>query len=797
MHAPVFFLGLLSICAQQLHAAPLAGRDSAASVPTYDQPEAAPIDLSMSFPALSSRDGAAVSIDAIAQSAADALAKNLKITNDQIKVSHAHTSSGIHHVHFVQVLDGVEIANAVANVNINADGSVLSVFSSFVPTATTPSSFSASAGISVDVAVLKFAESQGIATTDKLTVTQDGDVYTVKGASFAEQDIKASKKVYRKGTDFVVCWDLSVDLGDIWRNAFVSIETGEIVGVSDWSSDFSDATYAVVPPHKQAPTNSQLTKITNPWDKNASPNGWHVIKGQERKDLYGNNVAAASNPDGSSTQTKAGVLALSRPSSESLTFDYKLDDTQDAMDPTNINAAVTNMFVATNIAHDFFYNYGFTEEAANFQFDNMGKGGNENDGVLATCQDRFNTDAKSRNNANFATPPDGQSGRMRMYVFDRTNPGRDGALDNGIVYHEFGHGLSNRLTGGGTNPNCLSGLYSGGMGEGWSDLWAVMLTLPETATRATNVDMGKYVLGGNQGIRRYPYSTSLTTNPHKYSKLATLKEVHDLGEVWCAMLYEVLWNMVDVSGWVKPADLTASRASGKGNADMAAVLIQGMKLQPCNPTFIQARNAILDADKALFNGKYSCAIWKGFAKRGMGVDAQNGGSYTDNFDIPSDCSTVDPVPPKTTSSVIVSPTAAKTSAQVSTQTAIPVPTSAAPTSAAASTAVSSSVVAPTSKPVYTSSIAPVTSSVAYTSSVVVSSSKPVTTSKVATTSKPRPPKTTVVSTCPHSVCSTGRKLTSTCSPCAKKVCAVDSYCCNFWWDGFCVAQAEYICKRTC
>ncbi|TPX52505.1 hypothetical protein CcCBS67573_g09858 [Chytriomyces confervae] len=717
MHAPTFFLGLLAVCSSlQVNAVPLFARE-ATTVPAYHQPEAASIDLSLNFPTLATRDGV-TSIDSLSAAAIDALAASLKISKDQIKVSSAHTSTngGTHHLNFVQVVNGVEVANAVANINLTPDGKPYSVYSSFT-TGQVASSLAKSAEITADVAVLKFAQAKGLATPDRLTVKQTGDKFVVSGAPFAAQNIKASKKFYRKGEELIACWDLSIDLGHTWQNAFVSIATGEIVGVSDWSSHFSDATYSAVGQNSQAPVNSQLTVLKNPWNLNASPNGWHVIKGVERKDLYGNNVAAASNPNGPSTQTNAQVLALSRPSNSALTFNYALNDGLDAMNPTNINAAVTNMFVATNTAHDFFYN------------------------VSPRTRDMYNTDPQSRNNANFLTPADGQNGRMRMYVFDVTSPTRDGAFDNSVVYHEYGHGLSNRLTGGASNPNCLGSSLSGGMGEGWSDVWAVVLTLPATATRNTDIDMGRYVLGSNKGIRTYPYSTSLTTNPHKYSELKTTSEVHDVGEIWCSMLYEVLWNMVDVSGWVAPSQLLTGFISGKGNSDFTSVVIQGMKNQPCSPNFIQARDAIIAADKTLFGGKYACAIWKGFAKRGLGSLAVNGGSYVNSFDIPSTCSG----------------TAATTT------------TAAATTSKAATT---------TSKAATTTSKAATTTSKAAT-----------TTSKAATT--------TAASTCAHSICSTGIKLTSTCSSCAAKICAADSYCCNNSWDSTCVGEVASICGLAC
>jgi extracellular elastinolytic metalloproteinase len=54
-----------------------------------------------------------------------------------------------------------------------------------------------------------------------------------------------------------------------------------------------------------------------------------------------------------------------------------------------------------NVMHDFSYRYGFTESAFNFQQNNFGKGGQEQDRVLMSVQD-----ASGTNNANFATPPE-------------------------------------------------------------------------------------------------------------------------------------------------------------------------------------------------------------------------------------------------------------------------------------------------------------------------------------------------------------------------------------------------------
>ena len=84
-------------------------------------------------------------------------------------------------------------------------------------------------------------------------------------------------------------------------------------------------------------------------------------------------------------------------------------------------------------------------------------------------------------NTDFATPPDGQSGHMRMFLWDYTNvrppplfppnvlqPGRDGALEKSIIVYENTHRITNRMTRGGTG-RCLQTTEAGGLGGGWSD----------------------------------------------------------------------------------------------------------------------------------------------------------------------------------------------------------------------------------------------------------------------------------------------------------------------------------------
>lgn len=231
-----------------------------------------------------------------------------------------------------------------------------------------------------------------------------------------------------------------------------------------------------------------------------------------------------------------------RPTSSSLNFNYGLD-LANSNPRTYANASVTQLFYTVNMYHDLLYSLGFNEAAGNFETNNDGQGGRGNDAVILNAQD-----GSSTNNADFSTPPDGQAGRMRMFMWTTTSPARDCAFDAGVIVHEYTHGLSTRLTGGPANSGCLEALESGGMGEGWGDFMAIATFLKTTDTRETDYPLGAWVYNNPLGIRAYLYSTSMETNPYTYATINTLNEVHDIGEIWATILYEVLWNLVDEHG---------------------------------------------------------------------------------------------------------------------------------------------------------------------------------------------------------------------------------------------------------
>lgn len=52
------------------------------------------------------------------------------------------------------------------------------------------------------------------------------------------------------------------------------------------------------------------------------------------------------------------------------------------------------------------------------------------------------------------------------------------------------------------------------------------------------------------------------------------------------------------------------------------LVLNGMKLQVCRPSFFDARDAIIQADQVLTGGENFCELWAGFSARGLGQDAK-------------------------------------------------------------------------------------------------------------------------------------------------------------------------------
>jgi hypothetical protein len=178
------------------------------------------------------------------------------------------------------------------------------------------------------------------------------------------------------------------------------------------------------------------------------------------------------------------------------------------------------------------------------------------------------------------------------------------------------------------------------MGEGWGDFLALVFTAMPADLDTDARGIAPYLEGEpptGGGIRNFPYSTDLAVSPLTYGDISGLNRPHGVGEVWAASLWEMYWKLVDQDGF--DPDLHA----GTGGNNLALQLvIDGLKLQPCSPTFVTGRDALIAADANANAGANECLIWEAFAKRGVGLNASDGGSaatlgVTEDFDVPVTC----------------------------------------------------------------------------------------------------------------------------------------------------------------
>ncbi|KAH8089906.1 Fungalysin metallopeptidase-domain-containing protein [Cristinia sonorae] len=528
--------------------------------------------------------------DATVEDAAVAFVKSqLDVNSDDINVRSTSENSEAKHAYVQQKINGVPVANAVANVAFNKDDRVIAFGSSFVK----PQK-SASSRPSVPV-------KDAIATAEhKLNGKFDAENFPAPSLEYIIKQDGSAVLTH-------VFQVRSVD-GSSWYEAFVDAHSGELASVTDFRSD---ATYRAIPITQSDPT-SGFQNLVDPQDTSASPFGWHSDGTRSTTKTDGNNVIS----------NWGGPAGAARQTGNNLDFIY--DYYPGATPADNRFPAIVNAFYIVNTVHDISYKYGFTESNFNFQENNFDKGGKAGDRITVYVQDRSGV-----NNAWFVTTPDGQDGEMRMFTWTFTVPERDGALQNDILVHESTHGITDRMTGGGT-ARCLQTNEAGGLAEGWSDAFAEWTK--QTSSDVPDFTVGAYVINNPAGVRSYPYSTSATTNPLRYSSIATLDEVHDIGEVWANTLHNVYAALVKARGWSKTAKTDPTGT--QGNVVWLHLFMDALSLQPCNPTVINARDAWIQADVNRYGGANKCTLWKAFASRGLG---QKAADFKDDSTVPSGC----------------------------------------------------------------------------------------------------------------------------------------------------------------
>lgn len=615
-------------------------------------------------------------------------------------------ASGMTHIQYYQHLDGITVYNSMVLINIALDGSVINVHNQAIANLAAQVNSNVP-GIAAIDAVRLAAADRGLEMDNSLSLLEaiGGDAYAAifSSAGIATHNIP-TKLVYLPMEDGSVrlTWEVSIEQKDQpnWWVIYVDAQNGNILHIDNLvvhedfiqqatdahgskyvdrvraqaqtngsshteiineannlfgpnRSDLSNALlspdeYFVFPlpmesPNHLIPPESDDPPLTedhrflelDPATAAASPFGWHDINGSTGaeytitrgnnahayEDSGNNNASVGNEPDGG-----AGLV-----------FSYTLNLTQNPS--TYQDAAVTNLFYWNNLTHDFSYAYGFDEAAGNFQENNYGKGGSGSDYVYAEAQDGLGTC-----NANFGTPADGSNPRMQMYLCNLASPLRDGDFDNGVIVHEYTHGISNRLTGGPSASSCLNNTEQ--MGEGWSDWLALMMTIEAGDLGTDSRGMGTYLFGEastGPGIRPNPYSTNFGINNRTYGDIndGDISVPHGVGFLWATMIWDMNWNLIN--NGVSQSGLDLDIFNGTGGNNLALQLVMdGMKLQPCSPGYVDGRDAILLADQNFTGGANQCVIWEAFAQRGLGASADQGSSGsradgTEAFDLPATC----------------------------------------------------------------------------------------------------------------------------------------------------------------
>jgi extracellular elastinolytic metalloproteinase len=234
--------------------------------------------------------------------------------------------------------------------------------------------------------------------------------------------------------------------------------------------------------------------------------------------------------------------------------------TFDPDEETGDDQKVLNIFYFNCFMHDYCYLMGFRESSGNFQTDNFGRGGVQDDPVDARAHSGPVTGT-----ANMATLDDGRPPVMNMGLVASTN--RHTALDSTVVFHEFMHGVTNRLVGGPSDTASLASPQSRGMGEGWSD-W-IACTIDDTEV------VGSWVVDRPEGIRRHPYDDNFPDGFGDLEGAEFQRDTHAVGEVWCAIL------------------LTLNRRLGVPLA--RELVFDALRLSAANPSFLNMRDDIFTA----------------------------------------------------------------------------------------------------------------------------------------------------------------------------------------------------------
>ena len=579
-----------------------------------------------------------------------------------ITSEHVSATSKIHHIYYQQTLNNIPVKGTESSVHFSSEGHIITQENNTYKDVSELKKFNKTPGINAVEAVKLIAAAKKYTVTSPLKVKNDlksdGNDLVLSHGGISERDIPA-KLMYilnEKG-ELSLAWEISIlELGlEHWWTILIDANTGMLLkeknriancafGVSrtaDLEFDFNknlvnrpfnkpeasyDAAicencYEVFAVPVQSPYYGERTIVENPAHPLASPLGWHDTDGQpgpESKFTEGNNAEVIEGSDNFGFQPFGG---------DRLEFTgYPFQQFFSGSNQYE-SSAITNLFYWTNMFHDIFYVYGFTEAAGNFQQNSYGRGGQPNDRMRVQGQRNLTGSCA----AFFGFAEDGYSPIMILGTCDN----KDGSYDSVVIAHEYGHGITSRLVGGPGNIECFENNEQ--MSEGWCDWFGTILTIQPGDIGLDKRQIGNYYFDkapDRNGIRRFPYTTDMTINPQTYGSIGSSAIPHGVGAVWANMLWEMTWKLIEVHGFDPDVtNFTGDSNQDAGNVVALALVTEALKLTPCQPGFVSARDAILQADLAIYNGYNQCFIWNAFAKRGLGLNAAQGStnSTSDGF----------------------------------------------------------------------------------------------------------------------------------------------------------------------
>ncbi|KAA3621505.1 MAG: T9SS C-terminal target domain-containing protein [Flavobacterium sp.] len=555
----------------------------------------------------------------------------------RVLADHVSSTSDVHHIYFIQTYEGIPIIGTESSIHLKGQELVTNHYNFFTEFSGRKK-ISASPKIDAITALEKAVISLGKVPKEKfrMLASSNEDKLRISGGGLFDKTItpELNFKINNKNELELVWkfnlknnhnnenWSILIDTnnGDIvethnqilWCEIPEPTETevNEFIGPLNYKEENNSCTecYEVFELPVENPYYGERTIVEQPWHPLASPYGWH--------DLDGVTGAELTTTEGNNMNLKA-FNNYTADGGEMLNFTGFQLDTIFSLQHRWEEAAASNAFYVMNSLHDILYIYGFDEEARNFQKNNYGRGGLENDAVKVLTQ--INS---GRCGSSFSVTHDGDTSTIRISICRD----KDAALDSDVLIHEYVHGLTTRMVFAGSDSYCV--LNNENLGEGYSDWYAKVLTIKPEETREDHQGFGNYIQSkgpAGKGTNLYHYSTDLSVNPLTYEDIANYPgDVHKIGAVWASMLWEITWNLIDEYGFDPDVYNYTGTQADAGNIRAIAIVTEALKLMPCEPGFVDARDAIAKANYIIYDGESDCLLWEGFAKRGLGIYAKQG-----------------------------------------------------------------------------------------------------------------------------------------------------------------------------